>query len=207
MQSGTPPISAELLAPSESGKLLLQLPAPEFITRCMKTPGTSKDQAVAFQAKFWKLHIDSQRAPVPTSRPQAGTRENEGRGFTIPDEWNDSSREFRAELRSLPFKERLRPGMVVAWTPGEDPTVPVMPGTRSLAMLLSQDTDTCSSSIPSSAAEGNSRTYRCAFVGCGIMPVAFELHPWLQCNVDESQMEAEVILEYDSATRYYYETL
>ena len=160
---------------------------------------------MAFQTKFWKLHVDSQHAPVLTSRPQVSAGENDDNGTTVPGEWKDSSREFRAEMQSLHFKERLRPGMVVAWTPGENPTVPVMPGSRNLAMLLSQDTS--SSLSPGTAAEGSSRTYLCAFVGCGIMPGAFELHPWLQHNIDERQMDTEVILEYDSATRYYYESL
>lgn len=177
----------------------------------METPGVSKEQAVAFQAKFWKLHIDSQHAPVPTSRAQASAGENADDGFTIPNKWQDSSRETRAEMQSLPFKERLRPGMVVSWTPGEDSTVPVTPGSRNLAMLLSQGTcshpGSGSSSSSGAAVERSPRTYLCAFVGCGIMPGAFELHPWLQCNIDEGQMDSEVILEYDSATRYYYETL
>ncbi|EMR64081.1 putative diatom spindle kinesin 1 protein [Eutypa lata UCREL1] len=202
-------------------KQLLQLPGPEFITRCLKTPDVSKDQAIAFQAKYWKLHIDSQHCRAPTSESQlqggSGAGEKPDGDSAIPARWQDSSREPRMEMQALPFKDRLRPGMMVAWTPDEENAgFPVIPNGRDLIMLLSEEP--CSSAGESSmaAAEADAkvkekaerpRTYRCAFVGPAVMPGAFELHPWIQCVVEGSQMDAEVILEYDSATRYYYEIL
>lgn len=220
-QSGTPPVSADLLSPFETGKQLLQLPGPEFITRCLKTPDVSKDQAIAFQAKYWKLHIDSQHCRAPTSESQlqggSGAGEKPDGDSAIPARWQDSSREPWMEMQALPFKDRLRPGMMVAWTPDEENAgFPVIPNGRNLIMLLSEEP--CSSAGESSmaAAEADAkvkekaerpRTYRCAFVGPAVMPGAFELHPWIQCVVEGSQMDAEVILEYDSATRYYYEIL
>lgn len=206
-----------MLSPFETGKQLLQLPGPEFIIRCLKTPDVSKDQAVAFQAKYWKLHIDSQHCRAPTSGSRLQSGEKLKGDSAIPAGWQDSSREPRVEMQALPFKGRLRPGMMVAWTPDEENAgFPVIPNGRNLIMLLSEEP--CSSVGESSmaAAEADAkvkakaerpRAYRCAFVGPAVMPGAFELHPWIQCVVERSQMDAEVILEYDSATRYYYEIL
>ncbi|KAJ5729754.1 P-loop containing nucleoside triphosphate hydrolase protein [Penicillium malachiteum] len=62
IKSGNPSISPIDLAPHESGTQLLRLPAEEFVQRCLKSDGVTKDQADAFHAKLWKLHIDSRRA-------------------------------------------------------------------------------------------------------------------------------------------------
>ncbi|GME53086.1 Diatom spindle kinesin 1 [Neofusicoccum parvum] len=192
--SGTPPVSATILAPFETGKQLLQLPAPEFIERCLKTPDVSTEQAIAFQAKFWRLHIDSQRAPAAAA---SGSRPEEAQpAADLPDDPTPSSREPRAGLRALPFKQRLRPGMVVAWAPPEGTSRIVAGGAgRCLVMLLAAEPG------------ADRRAYYAAVVMPVVMPGAFELQPWLQCVVEERHMEAEVVLEYDSATRYYYETL
>ncbi|KAK0650198.1 Diatom spindle kinesin-1 [Lasiodiplodia hormozganensis] len=202
--SGTPPVSADLLAPSESGKQLLHLPAPEFISRCLKTPDVSQDQAVAFQAKFWRLHIDSQRTPAAHNSRGQDDKQPTDSSAEPSDAWEHSSREPKAEIEALPFKKRLRPGMVVSLAPlPEGSGSPFISGTgRNLVMLLSAEVDSAAEAL-----DADMKAYRCAFVAPGIMPGAFELHPWLQCVVPERHMDAEVILEYDSATRYYYETL
>ncbi|KAJ6014405.1 P-loop containing nucleoside triphosphate hydrolase protein [Penicillium herquei] len=62
IKSGNPSISPLDLAPHESGTQLLRLPVEEFIQRCLKSDGVTEDQADAFHAKLWKLHIDSRRA-------------------------------------------------------------------------------------------------------------------------------------------------
>ncbi|KAF3360961.1 hypothetical protein VdG1_00970 [Verticillium dahliae VDG1] len=49
-------VGKNILAPSESGAQLLRLLAAEFLTRCLRSPGVTDDQARAFQAKFWRLH-------------------------------------------------------------------------------------------------------------------------------------------------------
>lgn len=49
--------------------------------------------------------------------------------------------------------------------------------------------------------------YLCAAVSPGVMAEAYELSVWRQAVVDVAQMEGEVIMEYDSSTRYYYMAL
>ncbi|KAK5654518.1 hypothetical protein OQA88_7147 [Cercophora sp. LCS_1] len=58
--SGSPPISPDILAPTESGAQLLQLTAMEFEYRCTKSRGVLSKQAKSFRAKFWELHAQSQ---------------------------------------------------------------------------------------------------------------------------------------------------
>ncbi|KAI8659679.1 Kinesin motor domain-containing protein [Fusarium sp. Ph1] len=189
--SGTPPVSAEILAPQETGKQLLRLPVPEFITRCLKTPDVTMEQATAFQSKFWRLHVDSQR---PTNvKPKAEQKDtNTDAPSDKPGQHGLSSRDPRPEMSQVPFKERIRPGMVVSWNPPDDtPGFYRLPG-RNLVTVLSPEDET---------------RYRCASVVPGVMPGAFEVYLWQQVVVKVEHMEAEVLLEYDVATRYYYETL
>ncbi|KAG5790966.1 hypothetical protein H9Q69_009983 [Fusarium xylarioides] len=187
--SGTPPVSPTALAPKETGIQLLRLPAPEFITRCLKTPGVTLEQATAFQAKFWRLHIDSQRAannkPKATQKDAKPEKEEAGKQGL-------SSQDPRHEMADVPFKERLRPGMVVSWNPSDD-TLGFyrLPG-RNLVMILSPE------------GEG---TFRCAVAVPAIMPGAFEIYLWQQVVAQVDTMEAEILLEYDSGTRYYYENV
>ncbi|KAF5548715.1 diatom spindle kinesin 1 [Fusarium mexicanum] len=187
--SGTPPVSPTALAPKETGTQLLRLPVPEFITRCLKTPGATLEQATAFQAKFWRLHIDSQRAannkPKATQKDVKSEKEEAGKQGL-------SSQDPRPEMANVPFKERLRPGMVVSWNPSDDtPGFYRLPG-RNLVMILSPE------------GEG---TFRCAVTVPAIMSGAFEIYIWQQVVAQADTMEAEVLLEYDPGTRYYYENV
>lgn len=56
--------------------------------------------------------------------------------------------------------------------------------------------------------EGGGKTepqsYLCALVLPSVLPEAYELSLWRQAVVDVEAMEAEVLLEYDVATRYYF---
>ncbi|GKT98948.1 diatom spindle kinesin 1 [Fusarium langsethiae] len=186
--SGVPPVSPSYLAPEENGTQLLRLPVPEFITRCLKTPGVTLEQATAFQSKFWRLHIDSQRIEPEASQKKASPE-------TEKDSAEDkglSSRDPRPEMAGVPFKERLRPGMVVSWNPADDtPGFYRLPG-RNLVMVLSPEGE---------------ESYRCAVTVPAIMPGAFEIYLWQQVVVSVDAMEAEVLLEYDVGTRYYYENV
>ncbi|KAF4990720.1 hypothetical protein FGRMN_8305 [Fusarium graminum] len=188
--SGTPPVSPSTLAPEETGVQLLRLPIPEFITRCLRTPDVTLEQATAFQAKFWRLHVDSQRIANKAKshqkevEPGPETHEAERQGF--------SSRDPRTDMASIPFRERLRPGMVVSWNPADDtPGFYRLPG-RNLIMILSHES------------EGS---YRCAVTVPAIMPGAFEIYLWRQVVALVDTMEAEVLLEYEPGTRYYYENV
>ncbi|KAI8714572.1 Kinesin motor domain-containing protein [Fusarium sp. LHS14.1] len=189
--SGTPSVSVEILAPQETGKQLLRLLVPEFITRCLKTPGVTMEQATAFQSKFWRLHVDSQR---PSNvKPKDEPKDTNGEAHSDkPGQHGLSSRDPRPEMSQVPFKERIRPGMVVSWNPpDETPGFCRLPG-RNLVTILSPEDATSN---------------RCASVVPGVMPGAFEVYLWQQVVAEVEHMEAEVLLEYDVATRYYYETL
>lgn len=59
---------------------------------------------------------------------------------------------------------------------------------------------------PSGDTEEHSKSkgYLCAMVLPSILPEAYELSLWRQVVVNVEAMEAEVVLEYDIATRYYF---
>ncbi|KAF5862924.1 hypothetical protein ETB97_010965 [Aspergillus alliaceus] len=129
LKSSPPAISPGELAPSESGLELLRLPEGEFIQRGLKTPEVTEDQARAFHSKLWRLHTESQR--------NAGNHQHKPRACE-PDllsERFSSSREVNAETEVLPFKERIRPGIVVRWTPATD--FPMHLSAHNLAVALS----------------------------------------------------------------------
>ncbi|KAJ5919194.1 hypothetical protein N7466_010137 [Penicillium verhagenii] len=66
IKSGNPSITPSDLAPHESGAQLLRLSTEEFVDRCLKTHGVTKEQADIFYGNLWKLHIDSRRAAMRT---------------------------------------------------------------------------------------------------------------------------------------------
>lgn len=185
-------MSSDILAPHETGRQLIRLPVPEFLKRCLKTPQVTQEQAVAFQAKFWRLHIDSQRSG--NIKPKAASSANDAEH---PEKIGLSSKETRREFAGLDFKQRIRPGMAVSWNPSDDNIEGYyrLPG-RNIVLVLSLE--------KSREGEGS---YRCAAVVPAIMPGAFEVYLWQQVVVPVETMEAEVLLEYDVGTRYYYETL
>jgi kinesin family protein 2/24 len=49
--------------------------------------------------------------------------------------------------------------------------------------------------------------YLCAIVSPGALADAYEVNLWRQIVVDVEEMEAEVLLQYDVATRYYHTTV
>ena len=189
-QSGSPAISGPLLAPFETGHQLLRIPVPEFVSRCLKTLGVTVDQAQAFQAKFWRLHVDS-RSPASSKSKDDATEKAEK---DYVDSAGISSRDSRPEMANVEFKERIRPGMVVEWKP---PYI-VTDSIRPLALVLS--------SVEGSG-EGEEKKYTCAQVAPGLMHGSLEVYIWRQVEVRVGAMLKEVLLEYDVGTRYYYETL
>lgn len=175
-----------VLAPRESGAQLLRLPTDEFISRCLESDGVTEEQAKAFHAKFWQLHVDSQR--------NSGMRNSDdgADGSREDSKWL-SSRD-NSERKTLHFTERIRPGMAVRWTPAE---LPSSKNEQNLALVLS----------PQEVVEGNDpsdQRYVCAMVLPGVLGDSYEVHLWRQVVVDVQQMQAEVLLEYDVASRYYH---
>ncbi|KAF2491254.1 P-loop containing nucleoside triphosphate hydrolase protein [Lophium mytilinum] len=185
--SGTPPISASLLAPTETGAQLVRLPQSLFISRCEKTPGVSSEQALAFYSKLWRLHIDSQAAqtssaPIPRVIAQAEP--------------------------STPFACHIHPGMFVRYKPPHPTGLDT-----NIAAILCPDwavetevKDYYGKDVKGVRGEGE-RRYLCAMVAPSIMPGAWELDLGRQCVVEVREMEAEVLMEWDVATRYWFMTV
>ncbi|KZL76829.1 diatom spindle kinesin 1 (kinesin motor domain containing protein) [Colletotrichum tofieldiae] len=216
VNSGSPAISGDTLAPFETGALLLRLPTPEFLTRCLKTPGVTADQARAFQAKFWRLHVDSQKSgskTLETKTDDEPSQEGSGRKTAMNQEMLSSSVDPDPQAAKIPFKDRIRPGMVVRWTPPS--TFPLgLPGLNMVVVLSPQsavgpNVREVSGDLVNDASKptGESNKYLCAMVLPGFMADSYELSMWRHVVVDIDQMEAEVLLEYDAATRYYYMTV
>lgn len=215
-KSGSPAISGDVLAPFETGGLILRLPTPEFLTRCLKTEGVTPDQARAFQAKFWRLHVDSQKStakkPEPKGEPEPP---GQGRRTAMNQESLSSSVDPDPEAAGTPFKERIRPGMVVRWNPPS--TFPLgLPGMNMVVVMCHHSAagpkarDVTGNLVSGAGADGNGtegEKYLCAMILPGFMADSYELSMWRHVVVSVDQMEAEVLLEYDAATRYYYMTL
>ncbi|KAG7285052.1 hypothetical protein NEMBOFW57_009672 [Staphylotrichum longicolle] len=225
--SGTPPISPSLLAPTETGPQLLRLPVPAFLTRCLKTPGVSPEQAQAFQVKFWKLHVDSmaQRGkPADDSKPSAGGFGSESGGGVVLQtksrmELLDSSADPEPGAGGVPFKERIRPGMVVSWRSAAGEYKALEVGGKSYAMVMCpvhavgarvrdmRGVVVNNSTKEEAVQEGESEGYLCAMVMPSLLPGSFGISLWRQVVVRVEEMEAEVLMEWDEATRYYYMTV
>ncbi|GKT52271.1 diatom spindle kinesin-1 [Colletotrichum spaethianum] len=214
--SGSPAISGEILAPFETGALLLRLPTPEFLTRCLKIHGVTEDQARAFQAKFWRLHVDSQKSSAKLNEIKTEaepTQEGVGRKTVMNQEMLSSSADPDPQTAKMPFKDRIRPGMVVRWTPPS--TFPLgLPGLNMAVVLSPQpavgpNVRDVSRDLVNDASKftGGGNKYLCAMILPGFMADSYELSMWRHVVVDVDQMEAEVLLEYDAATRYYYMTV
>jgi len=91
-----------------------------------------------------------------------------------------------------PFKDRIEPGMVVRVCPGSW----AFNGTDKV-MILS----------PAEAKDfegGDERSFICAAVAPGLVPTSYELHIARKKVLKASDFEAEVLMEYDMATRYYF---
>ncbi|KAH8705974.1 diatom spindle kinesin 1 [Talaromyces proteolyticus] len=210
--SGYPPIKSSILAPTESGTQLLHLPAEEFENRCLKTPGVSAGQAKAFRSKLWQMHIDSQRASDSLNESAESTPDSRKlSGY--------SSRDLSPSAATVPFKDRIRPGMVVSWAHSDsDPALKTSERTQ-LAVILSpleavRDgvnfvVDRAENGHQDGLAQGtetggSGARYLCGLVTPGQIAEAYEMNLWQQVVIDVGMMESEVILEYDTGTRYYY---
>lgn len=202
-KSGNPPVAATTLAPTESGSQLLRLPEPEFESRCLKTNGVSPEQAKAFRSKFWQIHVDSQKDTSGDSNTTGDTILKRFASFG-----QSSSRDPNPKAVDIPFTDRIRSGMVVSWDAPEKLQYG-RAGSVNMVVILSPTTAFPSDSahVVSGAEEvdaSESETYLCALVSPGVMPDSYTLDLWRHAVVKKSQMKAEVILEFDSATRYYH---
>jgi len=190
------------------------------------------EQAKSFRSKLWQLHIDSQRPPARTSAGAAGESTEEDTVLGHLNAMRASSRELNPAIASLPFKERLRPGMVVSFR-GPKFMWPVPPGDFKMAVILcpadvlhpgvqdargrmvnadaatreAEEKDPRTGKDYTTTDNDTGKRWLCALVFPGIIPEAYSVSLWRQMVLDEAWMDAEVFLEYDDATRYYFITL
>lgn len=194
----------------------MRLPAPEFESRCLKTPGVIHEQAFAFRSKLWQLHVDSRR---PKEKAQGKEDEDDGPDSVLGHFKRfdrSSSRDLDGSAESTPFKDRIRPGMAVSWTQKKNSYVGGFWTDLNIALILcpaaavgptTQDTQgrrVDAQFEGNKTADGKAKRYLCAMVLPAVFPGAFEVSVWRYVVVDVDDMEKEVILEYDSATRFYH---
>jgi kinesin family protein 2/24 len=156
-----------------------KLPQKEFVSRCLQTRGVKQDQASAFYQKLWRTRIDSRQR---SSAIEATERV-------------EPIEEPQAEIKKTPFQERIRPGMFVRLVPGASKAG--LEGAEIFMIMLSSRPEDFDGS-------GEERQFICAAVGPSIMTDAYELHVAIKDTLTVKDMAAEVLMEYDSATRYYY---
>jgi kinesin family member 2/24 len=156
---------------------LCKLQQKEFVSRCLKTAGDKRDQASAFYQKLWRTRIGSRQRSLAIK--------------TIDS--IEPIEKPQAKFKKTPFQDRIQPGMFVRLVPGASKV-----GGAEIFMIISpcrpEDFNGC----------GEERQFICAVVGPGIMADAYELHVARMDMYIVKDMAAEVLMEYDSATRYYY---
>jgi kinesin family protein 2/24 len=164
----------------------------EFRQRCTKTEGVSREQAGAFYSHFWQKYID-------TKDDRMGNKRDNGY-----DEYKESSAVPRT-IAKIPFKDRIRPGMFVKYKPSQPTGIKF-----NLATILCPDwavetnvKDWKGNEVAGIKGEG-ARRYLCALVAPAVMNDAFQVSIWRQQVIDVEDMEMEVNLEFDPATRFYF---
>jgi kinesin family protein 2/24 len=93
-------------------------------------------------------------------------------------------------MKDIPFLERLAPGLVIRLKPNNGGSSDKK---GSLVMILSL-----------AEKSPGLETYVCAKVQPAPYRSAYSLYVWQQVEVEMKDMQEEVILEYDEATRYYF---
>lgn len=185
LQSGSPAVSSSILAPTENGTRLCKLPKGEFVSRCLKTPNVSPEHARAFYDKLWRLHIDSRTArSAAPSEVSSAIRPEDG-ASTKP---------------IVPFQERLHPGMIVL----------IKPRLRTefvkYTMILCPEGAFEKDSVNREEMMGKKR-YVCAQIFGAVMADAYNLGMETKTVIAVEDMEAEVSMEWDPPTRYWFMTI
>jgi kinesin family protein 2/24 len=165
--------------------------ATEFIDRCKKSPGVTDEQASVFRTLYWRMHVDSRKMDDDKSEEYAS-------------QFGDSSA-VSAEEAAVPFQDRIRPGMVVSYNPTQPTGLKI-----NLAMVmcpswaLETDVRDYRGAVMKRNQEEGTRSYVCSMVSPGMLQDSYSPSAWRQVVVDVKDMEAEVVLEYDAATRFYF---
>ncbi|CAG8953747.1 hypothetical protein HYFRA_00006637 [Hymenoscyphus fraxineus] len=210
--SGKPAILPNVLAPRESGAQLLNLTTTEFEYRCQKCPGVRAEQARAFRAKLWQIHIDSQHTNE-TSKQEVETESTASVESDVSTALDIvvSSIDQDPTRSKLPFKDRLRPGMVVSYfvSPEELQLAVLLCPAKTISVFQDAFGNVVNPGINGRATREenhleSTRQYLCALLTPGQTVEAYEMNIWTQIVIDVDEMDEEVYLEYDSETRYYY---
>jgi kinesin family protein 2/24 len=163
----------------------------------MQTPGVSKEQAVTFYQKLWRLHIDSR---TQASQSQSGDADE----ATISE-----SRKPKLSAKP-PFQQRIKPGMFIRLAPFvskidmENGDIAMVMSPASAADFDSEPDSDARAAGQGNLSLGEDRQFVCAAVAPSIMTAAYELFVERQGVCKVKEMTAEVLMEYDQATRYYY---
>ncbi|KAG4413928.1 hypothetical protein IFR04_012943 [Cadophora malorum] len=208
--SGNPPINSALLAPTENGIQICRLPKGEFVSRCLKTPGVTEQQARAFYDKLWRLHIDSRKALNSTATKSKGAlgKATDSQGNVVEGEGEKCS-------TKLPFQQRLRQGMFIERKMSSQYLskfmimcpVGAFPTPISSSTSTSQGSNPKTSIAPTGIELKDGRKFICALVLPSPMGDAYELDVTRQYEVAVDEMEREFEMEYDASSRCYYITL
>jgi kinesin family protein 2/24 len=185
LKSGNPPISSSILAPIENGTQLCKLPKGEFVSRCLKTPNVSPEHARAFYDKLWRLHIDSRTAK--SAAPS-------GVSSAIASEDDESVNS------TVPFQERLQPGMIVRVK------LHLRTEFSQFAMVLSPEGAFEKDPVKREEMMGKKR-FVCAQIVGAVMADAYDLAMEVKKVIAVADMEAEVFMEWDPPTRYWFMTI
>jgi kinesin family member 2/24 len=201
-----------------TGPQFLRLSAEDIENRCLAAPGVSVEQAKAVHSKLWKMHIDSQHA-IRSSDPTTG--DNRGRGQSTFKSKSSSQNEHPSAA-NVPFTKRILPGMVVRWsksTRRDDnaaesdkqqlavvlcPAGSVGENVRYVLQSATFIENSEPEAAPTNQGSPNSKAWLCAKASPGLLPGSYEVHLWQHVVLDASMMIDEVILEYDTNTRYYH---
>lgn len=157
---------------------MCRLPAGEFVSRCLKTPGIDEKHARAFYEKLIGLHIDSRKLVL--SKPRTAAEKQ------LADE-----EKAQKALSEKPFVQRLRAGMFVQLRPVQrnEVNIPIF-------MIMSRETgfngmyqegfsyhgDRIGDNFVEREVEfGKGKRYICAEVAPAPMPNAYESESELVC--------------------------
>lgn len=118
------------------------------------------------------------------------------------------------------FNERIRPGMVVRWKGPETENNAAVATDQNLAVALcpsvamgtgpvfvqnKEENPSIPGRIGSETDQnGKSENWLCAQITPGLAAGSYEINLWQQLDIDVSWMASEVILRYDTNTRYYH---
>jgi kinesin family protein 2/24 len=167
------------------------------------------------------MHIDLQHNNELSKMTTTSKQPSPASNSTLLLKSRVSSREANSARSDLPFKDRLRPGIVVSYSVSPEREAALgLPDGIKLAVLLcpaeaadGDSKDVSGHAVNSKEAERlkngengvtNNRRYLCALMVSGQADDTYELSLWRQIVIDVGSMDKEIHMEYDSATRYYY---